>query len=64
MFSLDELHLEACREGRDTYIDPATGYQVLTSQALLKQGKCCGNACRHCPYGHINVVRRVKTDLS
>ena len=55
MFSLDELHLEACREGRGTYIDPATGYQVLTSDTLLRQGKCCGNSCRHCPYGHINV---------
>jgi ATP-binding cassette subfamily B (MDR/TAP) protein 1 len=55
MVNVDELHLEACKEGRSTYIDPATGYQVLTSDALLRQGKCCGNACRHCPYGHINV---------
>ena len=56
MFSLDELHSEACKEGRGIYIDPSTGYQVLTSIALLKQGKCCGNSCRHCPYGHINVA--------
>ena len=55
MVNVDELHLEACKEGRSTYIDPATGYQVLTSDALLWQGKCCGNSCRHCPYGHINV---------
>jgi diphthamide synthase (EF-2-diphthine--ammonia ligase) len=55
MVNVDELHLEACKEGLSTYIDPATGYQVLTSDALLRQGKCCGNSCRHCPYGHINV---------
>jgi ATP-binding cassette subfamily B (MDR/TAP) protein 1 len=55
MVNIDELHLEACKEGRSTYIDPATGYQVLTSDTLLGQGKCCGNSCRHCPYGHINV---------
>ena len=55
MVNVDELHLEACMDGRSTYIDPATGYQVLTSDSLLRQGKCCGNSCRHCPYGHINV---------
>jgi diphthamide synthase (EF-2-diphthine--ammonia ligase) len=55
MSNLHELNLAACKEGRDTYIDPITGYQVLTSDALLRQGKCCGNSCRHCPYGHINV---------
>lgn len=55
MSNLNECNLAACKEGRDTYIDPITGYQVLTSDALLRQGKCCGNSCRHCPYGHINV---------
>ena len=52
---IDELHRAACDAGRDTYIDPASGYQVLTSKALLRKGSCCGNSCRHCPYGHINV---------
>ncbi len=52
---IDELHRLACDAARDTYIDPASGYQVLTSKALLRQGACCGNSCRHCPYGHINV---------
>jgi ATP-binding cassette subfamily B (MDR/TAP) protein 1 len=55
MSNFEELHSIACEEGRDTYIDPTTGYQVLTASALKKQGKCCGNSCRHCPYGHINV---------
>lgn len=63
MISVGDLHLAACNEGRSTYIDPATGYQVLTSDALLKQGKCCGNSCRHCPYGHINVNNHKRTEL-
>jgi ATP-binding cassette subfamily B (MDR/TAP) protein 1 len=64
MPNLEELHRTACEVGRDTYIDPASGYQVLTSFALQKQGKCCGNSCRHCPYGHINVRGVKHSDLS
>lgn len=63
MVNVDELHLEACKEGRSTYIDPVTGYQVLTSDTLLRQSKCCGNSCRHCPYGHINVNDHKHSDL-
>ena len=57
MSNIYGLHSLACQLENDTYIDPSTGYQVLTSEALLKKGKCCGNSCRHCPYGHINVER-------
>lgn len=49
------VHEQACQLGQDTYLDPATGYTVMTRLALLKQGNCCGNACRHCPYGHLHV---------
>ena len=50
------LHRYALRvePPRDTYIDPATGYSVFT-QAYLKRRPCCGNGCRHCPWGHVNV---------
>ena len=58
MQSISELHQAACDQGSNTYIDPASGYQVMTSKALLKQGSCCGNSCRHCPYGHINVAKQ------
>ena len=44
---------------RDTYLDPDTGYSVFT-QAYLKRRPCCGNACRHCPWGHVNVPDHVK----
>jgi ATP-binding cassette subfamily B (MDR/TAP) protein 1 len=55
MPNLESLHSKACAEGLDTYVDPTSGYQVLTSNALLRQGRCCGNSCRHCPYGRFNV---------
>jgi hypothetical protein len=59
MKSIKQLHQTACDQGSDTYIDPASGYHVMTSKALLKQGRCCGNSCRHCPYGYINVSKPV-----
>lgn len=57
MKNIRELHQVACVQNRDTYIDPKSGYQVMTSKALLRQGKCCGNSCRHCPYDHVNVPK-------
>jgi diphthamide synthase (EF-2-diphthine--ammonia ligase) len=52
---MNELHRLACEQGVDTYLDPVSGYQVLTSQAHLRRGSCCGNSCRHCPFGYVNV---------
>jgi len=57
MTSFQERHRIACESGDDTYADPATGYRVFTEQALRRRGDCCGNACRHCPFGHIKVSR-------
>lgn len=42
-------------EGIDFYME--NGLMVLTSWFHLKRGECCGNACRHCPYDHINVKK-------
>ena len=50
-------HAIKCSPQRDTYIDPDTGYSVFT-QAYLKRRPCCGNGCRHCPWGHVNVPKR------
>lgn len=47
-------HALALEPPRDTYIDPASGYSVFT-QHYLKRRPCCGNGCRHCPWGHVNV---------
>ncbi len=52
------LHEAACERGETTYRDPATGYAVFTRIAHLKRGKCCGSACRHCPYNHEAVPGR------
>jgi hypothetical protein len=52
---IDALHVRATAEGRDTYVDPETGYEVFTAAYLLRRGICCGSACRHCPFGHENV---------
>jgi hypothetical protein len=27
------------------------GFLVFTENYHLKRGYCCGNGCRHCPYG-------------
>jgi len=48
---LKELHQKACERERDFYIDPETGYQVMTAYFLKKRGHCCESLCRHCPYG-------------
>lgn len=36
------------------------GWLVFTAQYLLKRGYCCGNGCRHCPYGHAAVGKSTK----
>lgn len=42
---------QAAREAGDTgYVDPATGYVVMTSAFLAARGTCCHQGCRHCPY--------------
>jgi hypothetical protein len=43
-------HSEALSAGVDTYIDPRSGYTVLTAGYLARRGHCCESGCRHCPY--------------
>ncbi len=37
----------------DFYFDD--GLMVLTQRYHLKRGWCCGNGCRHCPFGYAAV---------
>jgi len=37
-------------EGEDYYREGSA--MVFTAAYLLRRGFCCGNGCRHCPYGH------------
>ena len=46
-----EHHRKAQQAGKAGYIDPDSGLFVMTEQTLRSRGKCCGNGCRHCPYG-------------
>jgi len=48
-------HEESMNRAEGTYIDPATGFMVFTELTHMKRGKCCGNRCRHCPYGFEKV---------
>lgn len=43
-------HAAALAAGAVTYVDPISGYRVLTARALADRGTCCGLGCRHCPY--------------
>lgn len=59
---IEELHRHAILQKQSTYIDPTTGFTVFTELAHLKRGKCCGNLCRHCPYGYSNVKNATNND--
>ena len=54
---IEDLHQQALNSGSKTYIDPATGFTVFTELCHLQRGFCCGNSCRHCPYGYENVKK-------
>jgi Family of unknown function (DUF5522) len=43
-------HTQALSVGADTYVDPRSGYTVLTAGYLARRGHCCESGCRHCPY--------------
>ena len=43
-------HEAALAAGADSYIDPRTGYFVMTATFLWDRGTCCDSGCRHCPY--------------
>jgi hypothetical protein len=47
--TIENLYHKACEQGQDAYIDPVSGYPVLTEQALFNQGKCYGSIYRYCP---------------
>ncbi len=44
------LHGAAESRGLDSYRDPQNGYSFHT-RSFLSREQCCGEDCRHCPYG-------------
>jgi len=45
-----ERHRRAIDAGLSTYLDPRTGFTVMTAQYLVDRGYCCSAGCRHCPW--------------
>jgi len=45
-------HADALAAGDHWYLDPDTGFVVMTELSHLERGDCCGNRCRHCPFDH------------
>lgn len=43
-------HERAMAANLSTYVDPATGYTVMTAAYLDERGYCCTSGCRHCPW--------------
>ncbi len=50
-----QRHDQAQARDERVYADPMTGFVVLTAAAHQMRGRCCGSACRHCPYDWENV---------
>ena len=49
-------------ESEDYYMDgPAL---VFTAAFHLKRGFCCGNGCRHCPYGDEHLEESISPENS
>jgi hypothetical protein len=46
------LHCAAEERGLDSYRDPSNGC-VFFTRTFLSREACCGEDCRHCPYGRI-----------
>ena len=43
-------HERALAAGMSTYLDPQTGFTVMTAAYLAERGYCCSAGCRHCPW--------------
>lgn len=43
-------HDAAMASRLSTYVDPVTGYTVMTADYLAARGFCCASGCRHCPW--------------
>lgn len=55
IMAIHRIHREACEAHKQMYVDPGSGYKVFTEYAHRQRGTCCGSACRHCPFGQVNV---------
>jgi len=42
----------------DVHYYMENGFMVFTEAYHSARGRCCGNACRHCPFDHANVRKK------
>ncbi len=54
----DDRYARLGLEPGDYYVSPE-GYLVFTELYHRKLSYCCGNRCKHCPYGH-EAVKKVQ----
>lgn len=47
---IKDLYLQEELDKEPPYYIDENGNTVFTSYYLRKQGKCCGNGCKNCPY--------------
>jgi hypothetical protein len=59
---IEEIHKIACEEEKQMFLNPETGLYSMTAVYLKSRGKCCGNKCMFCPWGHVNVKNHVCDD--
>jgi len=50
---VSEWPIPVLKENVHYYME--NGFMVFTEAYHNARGRCCGNACRHCPFEHINV---------
>ena len=50
--------IEVLKENLHYYME--NGFMVFTEAYHSARGRCCGNACRHCPFEHVNVKEKAK----
>ena len=44
------MAMNKLKQDEDFYYNES-GYVVFTEKYHLQRGYCCGNGCKHCPYG-------------
>ncbi|MGZ8557678.1 MAG: DUF5522 domain-containing protein [Chitinophagaceae bacterium] len=49
-------------EGIHYYIN-GEGLVVMTEKYHLERGYCCGNGCKHCPYGYKSAPEPEKSEI-
>ena len=62
--AIEKLHQSTCDRKENGYIDPKTGFYVLSAHYLSNRGHCCGAGCRHCPYPAEEQTRAGRKTIS